>query len=134
MIAAENDGTPGEPIVVTQKDIREIQNAKAAIAAGIDTLLHSAGVGYDRIKKVDLAGGFGSSIHISSAARIGLLPGSLEDRVVAIGNASGSGAAECLLSRSMLKASEAIAKKIRYIELSASAYFTEKYVENMLFE
>ncbi len=134
MIAAENDGTPGEPIVVTQKDIREIQNAKAAIAAGIDTLLHSAGVGYDRIKKVYLAGGFGSSIHISSAARIGLLPGSLEDRVVAIGNASGSGAAECLLSRSMLKASEAIAKKIRYIELSASAYFTEKYVENMLFE
>ncbi len=134
IVAADNDSIAGGPIVVTQKDIREIQNAKAAIAAGIDTLLHSAGVGYDRINKVYLAGGFGSSIHISSAARIGLLPGSLADRVEAIGNASGSGASECLLSRSMLKATEAIAKKIRYVELSASAYFTEKYVDNMLFE
>ncbi len=122
-----------EPIVITQKDIRELQNAKAAIAAGIDTLVKESGIGYDDIRKVYIAGGFGSSIHISSAARIGLLPMMLSNRVETIGNASGSGAAECLLSRSMLKASEDIARKIRYVELSASAYFTEKYVDNMLF-
>lgn len=133
VIAGENESSTGESIIITQKDIREIQNAKAAIAAGIDTLLHSAAIGYDQINRVYLAGGFGSSIHISSAARIGLLPRSLADRVTAIGNASGSGAAECLLSNIMLKTSEDIAKRIRYIELSASAYFMERYVDNMLF-
>lgn len=133
IIAAADDSGTGEPIVITQKDIREIQNAKAAIAAGIDTLLHSSGIGYDQIDKVYLAGGFGSSIHIGSAARIGLLPESLAGKVTAIGNASGAGAAECLLSGSMLKLTESIAKKIRYVELSASTYFTEKFVDNMFF-
>lgn len=133
LIAAENESGTGEPIVITQKDIREIQNAKAAIAAGIETLLHSSGVGYGQINKVYLAGGFGSSLHIGSAARIGLLPQSLAGRVEAIGNASGSGAAECLLSINMLKASEEIAKRIKYVELSASSYFMDKYVDNMMF-
>lgn len=134
VIAAENESGTGGPIFITQKDIREIQNAKAAIAAGIDTLLHNSGIGYDQIENIYLAGGFGSSIHISSAARVGLLPKSLTGRVAAIGNASGSGASECLLSRSMLKISEDIAERIEYIELSASAYFTEKFVDNMMFE
>jgi uncharacterized 2Fe-2S/4Fe-4S cluster protein (DUF4445 family) len=133
VIAEEDESGTGEPVVITQKDIREIQNAKAAIAAGIDTLLHISGIGYDQVNKVFLAGGFGSSIRISSAARIGLLPQCLTGRVETIGNASGSGAAECLLSDSMLKTSESIAKRIEYIELSASAYFTEKYVDNMMF-
>ncbi len=133
MLVAEGESGLDEPIMVTQKDIREIQNAKAAIAAGIDTLVKYSGIEYDQIKRIYLAGGFGSSLHITSAAKIGLLPQALVDRVEAIGNASGSGAAECLLSRSMLKASEDIAKKMRYVELSASAYFTEKYVDNMIF-
>jgi len=123
----------GEPITITQKDIREIQNAKAAIAAGIETLMSEAGISYHDIKKVYLAGGFGSSIHVRSAARIGLLPQQLTDRVEAVGNASGSGASECLLSKEMLRIAEEIAGKVRYIELSASAVFSEKYIENMIF-
>ena len=122
-----------EPITITQKDIREIQNAKAAVAAGIETLISTAGISYGDIEKVYLAGGFGSTIHIQSAARIGLLPRQLADRVEAIGNASGSGASECLLSRKVQVIAEEIAGRIRYIELSASRIFTEKYVENMLF-
>jgi uncharacterized 2Fe-2S/4Fe-4S cluster protein (DUF4445 family) len=121
------------PIAVTQGDIREIQNAKAAIAAGIETLANEAGIKPDDIQKVYLAGGFGSNIKIDTAVRIGLLPGVLKDRVEAVGNASGTGASEGLLSRNMLKLSESIAQSVKYVELSASAFFTEKYVDNMLF-
>jgi len=122
-----------EPIIITQRDVREIQNAKAAIAAGIETLIREAGISPDDIRKVYLAGGFGSSLHIDTAVRIGLLPKTLENRIEAIGNASGAGAAEGLLSAASLRIAENLSRKVRYIELSASAYFTEKYVENMLF-
>jgi uncharacterized 2Fe-2S/4Fe-4S cluster protein (DUF4445 family) len=96
----------GSQIVITQKDIRELQNAKAAIAAGIETLIKHSGIGHDMVKKVYLAGGFGSSINIESALKVGLLPRSLENKIEAIGNASGTGAAEGLLSENMLKLSE----------------------------
>lgn len=124
---------PDEMIVITQRDVREIQNAKAAIAAGIDTLIREAGISQDDIRRVYLAGGFGSSLHIGTAVRIGLLPKALENRIEAIGNASGAGAAEGLLSAASIKTAGDISRRVRYIELSASAYFTEKYVENMLF-
>jgi uncharacterized 2Fe-2S/4Fe-4S cluster protein (DUF4445 family) len=129
LLAAGKDS----PIAVTQGDIREIQNAKAAIAAGIETLVKEAGIALGDIKKVYLAGGFGSNIKIDSAARIGLLPHTLKDRVEAIGNASGAGASEGLLSRDMLMLAQSIAQSVKYVELSASAFFTEKYVNNMLF-
>ncbi|MGE5613232.1 MAG: ASKHA domain-containing protein [Bacillota bacterium] len=129
LLAAGKDS----PIAVTQEDIREIQNAKAAIAAGIETLMGEAGISLDDIKKVYLAGGFGSNIKIDSAVKTGLLPGALKDRMEAIGNASGSGASEGLLSRDMLRLAESIAQRVKYVELSASASFTEKYVNNMLF-
>ncbi len=122
-----------ERIVITQRDVREIQNAKAAIAAGIDTLIREAGISQDDIGRVYLAGGFGSSLHIGTAVRIGLLPKALENRIEAIGNASGAGAAEGLLSAASIKIAGDISRRVRYLELSASAYFTEKYVENMLF-
>jgi uncharacterized 2Fe-2S/4Fe-4S cluster protein (DUF4445 family) len=133
ILVPEHETGGAGPITITQKDIREIQNAKAAVAAGIETLISEAGISHNDIKNVFLAGGFGSSMHIRSAARIGLLPRQLADRVVAVGNAAGSGASECLLSRKMLGIAEEIANSVKYIELSASALFTENYVENMLF-
>ena len=132
LVPEHESGTSG-PITITQKDIREIQNAKAAIAAGIETLMAEAGISYDDIDRVFLAGGFGSTINVRSAARIGLLPVQLTDRVEAVGNASGSGASECLLSQRMLSVAEQIAKKVRYVELSASAIFSDRYIENMIF-
>ena len=123
----------GDPTVITQRDVREIQNAKAAIAAGIETLIREAGISPDDIRKVYLAGGFGSSLHIDTAIRIGLLPKTFENRIEAIGNASGAGAAEGLLSAASLRTAEILSRRVRYVELSASVYFTEKYVENMMF-
>lgn len=130
---ASETGT-GSEIAVTQKDVRELQNAKAAIAAGIRTLAKRAGISLEKIDKVYLAGGFGSYINIDSALRIGLLPQELAGRIESIGNAAGSGAVEGLLSSERLDAAVQIKSRIRYIELSASADFVDEYVECMLFE
>lgn len=121
-------------IAITQKDIRELQNAKAAIAAGIRTLVKYAGISFDKIDNVYLAGGFGSFIDIESAIVIGLLPSELRGRIRSIGNAAGSGAVEVLLSNEMLKMTDNIKVRIKHIELSGSAEFTDEYVECMMFE
>ncbi|MGI6778300.1 MAG: ASKHA domain-containing protein [Acetivibrionales bacterium] len=121
-------------IAITQKDIRELQNAKAAIAAGIKTLIKKAGIGIDDIFKVYLAGGFGSHINISNAVKIGLIPSRLEEKVESIGNAAGQGAVEGLLSVEALQDTSMIKERIKYIELSASADFVDEYVSSMIFE
>lgn len=127
------EGSPDGCIAVTQKDVRELQNAKAAIAAGIRTLVKKSGIEMKDIGKVCLAGGFGSRIDIGSALKIGLLPEELEGRIEAIGNAAGSGAAEALLSSGMLEAAGAIKAKLQYVELSSCKEFTEEYVGCMFF-
>jgi uncharacterized 2Fe-2S/4Fe-4S cluster protein (DUF4445 family) len=132
-LTAEDDRGTSVQIVITQRDIRELQNAKAAIAAGIETLVKLSGAGAEAVKKVYLAGGFGSSINMESALRIGLLPREFGNRIQTIGNASGAGAVEGLLSRHMLELTRQIKNKVKYVELSASVDFTERYVENMLF-
>ena len=121
-------------IAITQKDIRELQNAKAAIAAGIKILVKNAGINMEDIDKVYLAGGFGSYINIDSALKIGLLPKVLNGRIESIGNAAGSGAVEGLLSIKMLKKADEIRESIKYVELSACAGFMDEYVECMMFE
>ncbi len=133
LIAAAAECATGSDIIISQKDVREIQNAKAAISAGIMTLVRQRGVCLDDIQKVLLAGGFGSYLNIDSALTIGLLPKELEGRVESIGNAAGSGAVEGLLSKKMMKQANLLRKKIRYIELSALPDFVNDYVEGMLF-
>jgi uncharacterized 2Fe-2S/4Fe-4S cluster protein (DUF4445 family) len=123
----------GTDISITQKDIRELQNAKAAIAAGIKILYEKAGVPLDKIDKVYLAGGFGSYISIESALIIGLLPKELEGKIEAIGNSAGEGAVQCLISEKLLTKAGKISKSVNYIELSACPEFMDLYVENMLF-
>lgn len=120
-------------IAVTQKDIREIQNAKAAIAAGIKTLVKRAGINMNDVSRVYLAGGFGSYINKDSALAIGLIPSELKGKIQSIGNSAGAGAIEGLLSEKMLKETEKIKSMIKYVELSASPEFVEEYVECMMF-
>lgn len=121
-------------IAITQKDIRELQNAKAAIAAGINVLVKQSGISFDDIKNVYLAGGFGTYINIDSALKIGLIPSQLKGRIQSVGNAAGQGAVEGLISRDSLYQANVISKKIKYIELSASKDFNDFYVECMMFE
>jgi len=121
-------------IVLTQKDIREVQLAKAAIAAGINVLVKKMDIKTEDIDKVYLAGGFGSYMNKKNAVKIGLIPKILEDRIKVIGNAAGAGAIMSLLSKECLKNSSLIKNKAKYIELSASPEFQEEYIECMYFE
>ena len=119
-------------VVLTQQDIRQLQLAKAAIAAGADTLLHHAGVSCDRLAGVSLAGGFGSYIDPAAAMRIGLLP-RISAPVVSMGNAAEMGACLCAQSEPALHEAERIAQDARTIELASDPFFNERYIEQMLF-
>jgi uncharacterized 2Fe-2S/4Fe-4S cluster protein (DUF4445 family) len=120
-------------IAITQKDIRELQNAKAAVAAGIITLVNEAGIQMNDIENVYLAGGFGSYLNIDSSLTIGLLPGVLKGKIKAIGNAAGAGAVEALLSCRAITAACRIREIMKYVELSSNKDFVEKYVNSMGF-
>lgn len=120
-------------IGLTGKDIREIQLAKAAIAGGIATLLHYAGLKVEQLDVVFLAGGFGSYINKESACAIGLLPKELLDKIEVVGNSAGMGAGIALLSTAARSELCDIKTNGRYVELSADPYFQDAYVDSMMF-
>ena len=120
-------------IVLTQGDIRQVQLAKAAIAAGVVTLCDAAAIAVDALSTVYLAGGFGTYVRPDSAVRIGLLPRIPLDRIVSIGNAAGAGAARALVDRESMHEAAALAGRCRYVELSGSAVFQTAFVDQMMF-
>lgn len=117
----------------TQKDLREVQLAKAAIRAGIDTLLIHAGKTVDDIGTLWLAGGFGSYIRPESAAAIGLIPAELADKSRSLGNAAARGALLCLLSGTRRREALEITRNAQAIELSGRPDFQDAYIEGMMF-
>ncbi len=121
------------PILITQKDVRELQLAKGAIAAGIKILEKELGIKDEDISQVLLAGAFGNFIRRSNAKRIGLIPNLPSDRIKFIGNAASSGAKLALLSRDLKEEAESISKETEYIELSARADFQEEFAMAMGF-
>lgn len=123
----------GDTILLTQGDVREIQNAKASIAAGINTLIKEAGKEATDIDTVYLAGGFGSYIDKHHAVHLGLIPEVLENRIRVIGNAAGSGAIMALLSKDHYNGCKEIAARTKYVELSSSPAFMDDYVNSMMF-
>jgi uncharacterized 2Fe-2S/4Fe-4S cluster protein (DUF4445 family) len=133
LVVPEAESATGSALVFTQKDLREIQLAKAAIAAGIDTLIRHLGVNMDDIANLFLAGGFGSYIHKESAVEIGLLPRELKDKIRVVGNAAGRGAVMYLLSAEASARCENVRGKAEYVELSSSPEFQDAYIEKMMF-
>jgi len=120
-------------IVLTQKDIREVQLAKGAIAAGIEVLLDRFGLSSSEIDHVMIAGAFGNYVRVEDALRIGLLPPVLPERVVPIGNAAGVGACMALLSAKHRELAEREAEKVLHLELSNDASFVNKHMRAMSF-
>lgn len=121
-----------DDVVLTQQDVREVQMAKAAIAAGVLALLKSAKLTCEDIKKVYLAGGFGNYMDQQSAKEIGLLPSGLGE-VMSMGNAAGAGAVMALLNGSYQGEMQRTCDRARHIELGHNPYFMEKYMEEMCF-
>lgn len=137
-LAGEDAGRPAlmltESVMITQRDVREVQLAKAAIAAGIQTLIAQRGCAIGDIGALYIAGGFGNYIDRERAARIGLLPRELLTRMKPVGNAAGAGAKRMLMSRAELDRASDIARSMEYLELSARADFQDLFVDGMCFE
>lgn len=129
----EEDAVLAEGVELLQEDIRKIQLAKGAISAGIRTMLHRAGLPVERLSKVLVAGGFGSSLNMKNAISIGLLPDMEKERVVICGNAALNGAADLLLDGSRRNAAEELARRTVTVALAADEYFKNSYMEGMLF-
>jgi uncharacterized 2Fe-2S/4Fe-4S cluster protein (DUF4445 family) len=123
----ERDGRPA--ITITQRDVRELQLAKAAIRTGIQVLLETKGVSEEEVRQVVIAGAFGSYIDVSSAITIGMLPPLPLDRFRQVGNAAGMGAKLALISLSQRAQAEAIASRVNYIELASTPNFEETFIQ-----
>ncbi|MHB8917632.1 MAG: ASKHA domain-containing protein [Desulfocucumaceae bacterium] len=120
-------------IYISQKDIRELQLAKGAIAAGIRILMKEMNIALSDIKEVLLAGAFGSYIDIASARLLGLLPQVPLERIKSVGNAAGMGALQALLSLDAREEAQNIAACAKNIELSVRADFQAAFVDALSF-
>ena len=118
---------------MTQKDIREVQLAKAAIRAGIKLLQKKIGIEDDDIKHILLAGAFGNYIRRESALRIGLLPDVPAERIVFVGNAASSGAQIILLSNQSRTQARKLARRIEYVEIAYEKEFECVITDSMSF-
>lgn len=136
-LTEEENGEPAfkmaGPYRFTQKDVREIQLAKAAIAAGIATLLHQADISPEALERVVLTGGFGNHLHVEGAITIGLLPAIPIDRFETISNAAGVGAVQTVRETPTLDRAVAFQRTVEYVELSGHPFFQERYIEQMTF-
>jgi len=133
LLAKGKETENGNPIYLTQGDIREVQLAKAAIYAGIKILLTEVNIPPENIQKMLLAGAFGNFIGKESARRIGVIPHLPLNKIESVGNAAGRGAEIVLLSEKTKKICEKISKEINYIELSSRSDFQEEFIEAMFF-
>ena len=125
---------PGTCVSLTQKDIREIQLAKAAIRAGIELMCAHLGVRTGEICSVLLAGAFGTTMDPRSACSIGLIPSVLLHRIRAIGNAAGEGAKQCAVSAAAYEYSKQLAAGTEFLELASNPDFQEYFVDALEFD
>jgi uncharacterized 2Fe-2S/4Fe-4S cluster protein (DUF4445 family) len=131
VLALDEKGNPA--VYLTQKDIREVQLAKAAIRAGIRLLQKRLSIADADIKHVYLAGAFGNYIRPQSALRIGLLPEVPVERIRSIGNAACAGAQLALISSHCRKLAATLARKIEYIEIANDPDFQSTFADSMSF-
>lgn len=122
-----------EKVCLLPADIRAVQLAKGAIAAGIRTLLELARVKEDQIGTLYIAGGFGSHLNAASAGAIGLIPKALVPQVRILGNGALSGAARMLLDRELLRRAEELASRTVHVNLGGNSSFNRHFMDTMLF-
>lgn len=120
-------------IIITQEDIRELQLAKGAIAAGIEVLMKKNNIKIDQIQEVYLAGAFGSYIKKESACEVGLLPIELMDRIQVLGNAAIQGSAMIACRKEFLELSEKLSANIENVELAVYPGFAKIFSKKMYF-
>ena len=128
-LAARNGA---DDLRVSEVDVALLLQAKAAIGAGIEVLLQTAGIRAADIGKVYLAGGFGMHLNVAHAIAIGLLPGFREAQVRVVGNTSLAGALLALVDRTTLYEMEALREQVSVIELNLADGFEDRYIEHLM--
>jgi len=127
-------GDKNDPLVyLTQRDVRELQFAKASIATGWRLLMEQLKLNDEDIQQVLLAGSFGSYLSPASAIQIGLVPKIPVMRIVSAGNVAGEGAKMVLLSQPERNGATALLNEVEYVELSDRADFNDKFVVQLSF-
>jgi uncharacterized 2Fe-2S/4Fe-4S cluster protein (DUF4445 family) len=124
---------PENAVYLSQRDVRELQFAKASIATGWRILMGELGIAPDDISQVLLAGSFGSYLSPASAVRIGLVPRLALPRIVSAGNVAGEGAKMAALSLRERAAADAILDEVEYVELSGRADFNDMFIDQLAF-
>ncbi len=116
-------------VKITQKDIREFQLAKSAIRAGIQVLLNKANITYEDLDRIYVAGTFGNYINLENAIKVGLLPPIEIEKFVISGNTALMGAEMLLLNKDLIRETEEIIKRVKYVDLSSSSEFQDLFVK-----
>jgi len=125
--------TLSKGVYISQEDIRALQLAKAAIRAGLETLLEEGGIAPEELRGIALAGGFGTALDPSAAETIGLIPPGTAAKLRFIGNAALSGAAAVVRNPSLEAESLALAKGVTVVPLASDPRFADHFIEYMLF-
>jgi uncharacterized 2Fe-2S/4Fe-4S cluster protein (DUF4445 family) len=124
---------PENAVYLSQRDVRELQFAKASIATGWSILMSQLGIAPEDVSQVLLAGSFGSYLSPASAVRIGLVPRLPLPRIVSAGNVAGEGAKMAALSLRERAAADAILDEVEYVELSGRADFNDMFIDQLAF-
>ena len=124
---------PADSVFLSQRDVRELQFAKASIATGWSILLSELGVGVEEVSQVLLAGSFGAYLTPLSAIRIGLVPRVALPRIVSAGNVAGEGAKIAALSVRERAEAHSILREVEYVELSGRPDFNDMFVDQLAF-
>jgi uncharacterized 2Fe-2S/4Fe-4S cluster protein (DUF4445 family) len=122
-----------DDVYLSQRDVRELQFAKASIATGWTILLREYGIEPRDVQQVLLAGSFGAYLSPASAVRIGLVPRLALPRIVSAGNVAGEGAKIVLLSQRERAEAQSIVREVQYVELSGRADFNDQFVDQLAF-
>ncbi|MBN2307543.1 MAG: DUF4445 domain-containing protein, partial [Candidatus Hydrogenedentes bacterium] len=134
VIAAAGESQTGHAITLSQRDVRELQLAVAAIRAGIAILIRRAGLEPAGLDQFLVAGAFGNYVNRDNAQRIGLLPSAVDAaRFGFVGNTSLAGARLAAISRGARAQAEELARRARHVDLSLDVNFQTEYVEAMMF-
>lgn len=128
------NSSEGFDVVLNQEDIRRLQLAKAAVCAGIQTILELANISPRDLDSVILSGTFATYLDVRSILEIGLIPNVSLSKLKSVGNAAIGGAIRALLNHNEFIRAGILAKKIKHIELGGYKKFNEHFIQNMYFE
>jgi len=132
VLAWENETATRKEIAVTQKDINEIQLAKAAMFTGCSILMKRKGMKRENLDRVLIAGAFGNYINPENAKLIGLVPDVQTEKIEFVGNTAVTGAKMALVSKEAREIAETLSKRVRYLELAIDPDFSREFASALV--